>query len=119
MTTNDGFHNRVREAVRQTLSYWYTYQVKDYDGYDIDAITHLWGPLYTVSITLRVWHTFRFSALYLDVDNRDEGSHRHPTLFIDAYMLSHLVETPMLNHYQLQDVDETVERILRRHKLID
>jgi hypothetical protein len=69
-----------------------------------------------VNITLHLWNTFHITALYLDGDGRGGG---RPALFIDTWMLSFLVEEPMLNHYELQDVERTVERVLLRNGLIN
>jgi hypothetical protein len=113
---NDDVRKRISDALSQTFSYWYVYQVKKYGGWEIDSVEHLWGPLYTVNVTLHLWNKFQFTALYLDGDGRGGG---HPALFIDTWTLSFLVEEPMLNHYELQDVERTVERVLLRHGLID
>ncbi len=87
---------RIEEQVSQMFSYWYFHDLPKY-SFEIGTITPVIGPIYLVDINLHVWHNFELRALYVDGER--------PGVFLDGFILSHLVETPMLKHYALNTLD--------------
>lgn len=75
---------RVQQALGQVESYWYLYLTEGQARYAIKEIMRLVGPLYRIKVELALWQVFTFDALYIDGEQ--------PSVFIDAYMLSHFTE---------------------------
>lgn len=75
---------RVKQALGQVESYWYLYLTEGRARSTVKEITPLVGPLYRIKVELVLWERFTFDALYLDGEQ--------PSVFIDAYMLSHFSE---------------------------
>ena len=75
---------RVKQALDQVISYWYLYMTEGKASCSIKEITPLVEPLYRIKVELVLWMTFTFDALYIDGEQ--------PSIFIDAYMLSHFSE---------------------------
>ena len=84
---------RIKQALSQVTSYWYLYTTEGHGKYIIKEITPLVGPLYRIKVELALWDNFTFDALYIDSDT--------PSVFIDAYMLSHFSEHLIKNKTEI------------------
>ncbi len=75
---------RIGQALDQVQSYWYLYLTKGQARFTVKEVMPLVGPLYRIKVEMVLWQAFTFDALYIDSEQ--------PSVFIDAYMLSHFTE---------------------------